>query len=267
MPASNPGQFSYNVVFYVGSATSPVTLKVSVPYPFVTQGAKPVHVYSGYAYSGGCFTPGSEVTSSFSVSPSTITLSTYGTSTATLGTTEVLVTLTGPVPASGIVFVTIHLDYGFKGSNGWSGAAKTTGTSAATCTSGGTCASLPEWVSGKKVDINPSYTFDFKIGDLEGTAPSVSSINAFKNDPGIAGLIVDKNNTPVAGVKVTISGPGVSATVYTDEDGWYQYVYKYTGKAATFTITASSTSPSWTQTKTVTLKSNGYIEVDFQRPI
>ena len=69
------------------------------------------------------------------------------------------------------------------------------------------------------------------------------------------------NKTPIPNAKVTISGPSVSATVYTDEDGWYQYVFKYTGKAATFTITASSTS--WTQTKTVTLKSNGYIEVDF----
>jgi len=125
---------------------------------------------------------------------------------------------------------------------------------------------LPGWGVGKSVPITGTYTFDLTVGALHKTQ-SITSINVFKNDPGIAGLIKDASNNPIPNVKVTISGPGVSAIVYTDEDGWYQYTFKYTGKAATFTITASSTNPSWKQTQTVTLKSNGYIEVDFQRQI
>ena len=264
MAASNPGQFHDNVVFFTGSATGTVTLTILVPYPFVTQGSQPIRVFDGYT--PGDFTShGADITSTFKIAgtpsktPSNalaITLSDYGTS----GFTEVYITLNGPVPASGIIYVDIHLDYGFKGSNGWSGDPKTTGTSPATCQTGGTCASLPGWGVGKKVPVTGTYTFGFTVGALHETQ-IVTSINALKQDPGIAGLITDVNKTPIPNAKVTISGPSVSATVYTDEDGWYQYVFKYTGKAATFTITASSTS--WTQTKTVTLKSNGYIEVDF----
>ena len=52
LTASNPGQFYYNVI-YVGAGSTTVTL--TIPYPFVTQGAVPVHVYSDVmtATSGG----------------------------------------------------------------------------------------------------------------------------------------------------------------------------------------------------------------------
>src|SRR5262249_49977238 len=43
LTASNPGQFYYNVI-YVGAGSTTVTL--TIPYPFVTQGAVPLHVYS-----------------------------------------------------------------------------------------------------------------------------------------------------------------------------------------------------------------------------
>ena len=53
--ASNPGQYYYSVIHDVGSDFSePVTLSVTIPYPFVTQGARPVHVYSGQLVRGAC---------------------------------------------------------------------------------------------------------------------------------------------------------------------------------------------------------------------
>src|SRR5262249_36953969 len=41
--SSNPGQYYYNAFFNDG--TSPSTIHLTIPYPFVTQGATPIHVY------------------------------------------------------------------------------------------------------------------------------------------------------------------------------------------------------------------------------
>jgi hypothetical protein len=56
-------------------------------------------------------------------------------------------------------------------------------------------------------------------------------------------------------------------TVYTDQDGWYMWAYKYTGKPATFTVKLPNypaAQPS--QSQTVTLKSNGFLVVNFTVP-
>ena len=45
--SSNPGQFYYNV-FYAGVPGEEAHLTIQIPYPFVTQGAVPIHVYSDY---------------------------------------------------------------------------------------------------------------------------------------------------------------------------------------------------------------------------
>src|SRR5262249_30036680 len=63
-----PGQFYYNI-FYVGDGTTdpnnPVVVTINIPYPFVTQGANPLHVYSGVTVGKNgtqtCFVPGTEV--------------------------------------------------------------------------------------------------------------------------------------------------------------------------------------------------------------
>ena len=48
LPASNPGQFYYNV-FYVGTPGSTVNLNINIPYPFVTNGANPIQVHDGFS--------------------------------------------------------------------------------------------------------------------------------------------------------------------------------------------------------------------------
>ncbi len=69
---------------------------------------------------------------------------------------------------------------------------------------------------------------------------------------------------PVPNVKVQIydSSNALLATVYTDQDGWYMWQYKYTGKAATFTVNL----PVYNLAQAVTLKSNGFLVVNVTLP-
>jgi len=60
-------------------------------------------------------------------------------------------------------------------------------------------------------------------------------------------------------VKVVIKGDGQTQTLYTDQDGWYQWQFKYTGKATTFTVTL----PAYGVSKSVTIKSNAFVFVNF----
>jgi len=97
------------------------------------------------------------------------------------------------------------------------------------------------------------------------TGDTVQSENAFKRDPGIAGLVkLNASNDPVPNVRVQIydSSNKLVATAYTDQDGWYMWQYKYTGKAATFTVSL----PAYGLAQTATLKSNGFVLASFNLP-
>jgi hypothetical protein len=50
-----------------------------------------------------------------------------------------------------------------------------------------------------------------------------------------------------------------------DQDGWFFCTYKWTGKATTLYLTLSPVGEA-PQTKPVTLKANGYAQVDFEVP-
>jgi hypothetical protein len=94
------------------------------------------------------------------------------------------------------------------------------------------------------------------------TGLGVTSVNVFKNDPGIGGLVTQASDqTPVAGAAVQIydAKNKLLATVTTDQDGWYMWNYKYTGKPATFTVKLVDTGES----TSVTLKANGFLVVNF----
>jgi hypothetical protein len=51
-------------------------------------------------------------------------------------------------------------------------------------------------------------------------------------------------------------------TLYTDEDGYYMFLYKHTAKAATYTIKL----PNYGRTVSITVKANGFAAVDFNLP-
>ena len=67
---------------------------------------------------------------------------------------------------------------------------------------------------------------------------------------------------PVAGKKVELVGPTgkVVGTATTDGDGFYQVLYKHTGKAANYTVRV----PANNLKQVVQLKANGFAVVLFE---
>jgi hypothetical protein len=238
---SNPGQFAFNV-FVAGTPDTEETVTLTLPYPFVTQGANPVKVYDDFSIvenGSTCIVAGNQIAAS--ASPATVGLSNYAGS-----TTDVEVTFT--FPSTGIAYIAIHLSYGLKHVSSSCYPDNKTNVNM-------TCA-LP---TTKLIAQHAEYEFSFSDGQ-SGSA-TVENENVIKNDPGIAGLVTQLGSgDPVAGVAVEIwQGTKKLGTVYTDVDGWYQYTFKYTGKATTFTVKL----PAYGLQQSVTLKSNGYVIVNF----
>jgi len=248
--ASNPGQFFYNV-FFTGIPGQQVTFNLTLPYPFVTQGANPIHAYDWVTVMGEdaqqCLAPGNE----FFVSSQQVKLADYGNQPSE--STTIPVTLT--VPSSGVVYLTVHLDYGLKGLSGYT---KNVSNDAVDC------------ATGTNVLI-PNYdNYWFAVSGAQSDITSIQSDNVFKRIPGVAGLVRDSAaSDPVPGAVVTLVnarrvrvGSGV-----TDEDGFYLIAYKHTGKAATYYVSIVTPPPeSYRATITTTLKANAMVQVDFWVP-
>jgi hypothetical protein len=244
--ATNPGQYYYNVFYNAGGgAPTQQTLHLTLPYPFVTQGAVPVHVYSSVttttANGATCITPGTDITSSSTIETVPVTLSDYSPQ-AFGSTTTVDVTFTSP---TNFVYINIHVDYGLKGT--------------VNLTKGGPSGNdaLDKTTLATVVPDLQSYTFSASNG-VPIQSATVQSENVFKKDPGIAGLVQFKNTeAPVAGATVQIyqGTKQLMATVSTDDDGWFMWQYKYTGKPTTFTVKL----PQYNLTQSLTLKSNALV--------
>jgi hypothetical protein len=234
--ASNPGQFYYNV-FYVGDGST--TLNITIPAPFVTQGAVPVHVYTGVSTSSSngqtCLTPQGDITSSAVIGGVPVTVKQTGSSTIT-------VHLPSLVSSGKFAYIAIHLDYGDKGAAG--------------CIKTGTNM-LDAQCATPAVTIGNLTTYTFMS---PGGNAAIQNENVFKHDPGIGGLVT-QNENPIAGTTVQIydGSNHLLGTVTTDSDGWYMWNYKYTGKAATFVVKL----PTYGLSQTVTLKSNSFLLVNF----
>jgi len=241
LTASNPGQFSYNV-YYMASGSE--TFTIEIPYPFVTQGANPVHIYD-HAPSPGYTPTGNDITSQFTLGGVPVTLSSYG------GTFGSFATITIEKNGyTGPMYITIHLDYSLKKIAG--GYSKN-GDNDAIATA----------EKSLYPTIEDGFDYEFTVdADAFSGADSISNMNVFKHDPGFGGLVLDSNGNPVKGVKVQIYDPSgkLLATVYADEDGWYMYNYKHTGKAATYTIKL----PDYNLQQSVTLKANSFAVANFQ---
>ncbi len=135
LQASNPGQFYMNG-FYFGTVGSNFTMTIQVPYPFMTQegAGNPIQVHDGTTLtSSGCYSPNpslsgftiktTAMTPTSSVGNQIITPEDYTTKNLGGFTT---VTVSGKVPATGLVYVTIHLDYGLKKTGSWKPAGTST---------------------------------------------------------------------------------------------------------------------------------------------
>ena len=247
--ASNPGQYYYNA--FDNAPTG--TIKFTIPYPFVTQGNTPIHLYSSVTTQTvngqTCLIPGTEI----GHSDQQITLASY--TNPTLGTTTTTVTVNFSSPITGFVYANIHLDYGLKGTTGYAKG----GIQRAGCNSSANDAVAFGNQSNILIPDCASYPFSFQNGTSD--SQTVSSRNVFKKDPGIAGLVLQNGTgNPVPNVPVNIQGDGQNVTVYTDDDGWYMWQYTYHGKATTFKVKALGI------TQNVTVKSNAFVIVNFTAP-
>jgi hypothetical protein len=262
--ASNPGQYYYNVFYSAPAGTSaqnPVTLTLNIPYPFVTQGAQPVHIYDGatttFTTQNGqtCILPGTGL-GSLSDDVAGIVLGDYGEG-GFGDDTQVTVLLTQP----GAYYVNIHLDYGLKGTNNYA--------------PNGNLDAV-DFDNQLQVRIPNNQQYDFSASDGTTTwDPAVSSQNVFKKNPGVGGnthtLMRDTTGAIASkepmrgGLPIEIlQGTKKLGTTATDVDGWYMWNYKYTGKPVTFTVRLKLANGTWVS-KSITMKANGFVVVDFEQ--
>jgi len=103
-------------------------------------------------------------------------------------------------------------------------------------------------------------------GAASGSA-TVSSSNAFKKNPVVGGSTQSQIATfsvPGAVVQLKDAKGIVLAAGVSDQDGWCLLSYKANSKAAICYVTVTPPAGYGTaQTKSITLKANSYLEVDF----
>ena len=267
--ATNPGQSYYNV-FHAGAPGSSFSLTIDIPWPFVTHGANPIQVHDGTAMQGACYKPNPSL-SGFSITTDAGAVSSSGNAIIlladykmqNLGDTQA-VYVSGTVPATGLVYVTVHMDYGLKKSTGWQ--QNVTTMQGPDTDLNGTLDGLgdgPIYIKGgtPACTNGQDYTFDFNAGGPT-LSSTIYSTNTFKKNPGVNGMLTKNDGGPKNNIRVEFYGPNnkLVSALNTDADGFYMFTYKHTGKAATYTIKV----PSLGLQKSVTLKANGYALVNFE---
>jgi hypothetical protein len=226
----------------------------------VTNGAVPIHAYSTYnivpnGAGGYCLQPGTDVTSAYTIATAGGHLSPSGSPIILIGDHSpqnmggfTTVTVVGTVPATGRLYVTIHLEYGLKRTSGW--------------TKLGENAVGSGPYAGITINEPQTYTLSF-TGGSTGDTQTTQSINEFKRPAGFLGFAEDQLG-PKKGARVQVYSPTGSllGTVYTDEDGYYLFEYKHKAKAATYTVKL----PDYKLQQSATVKANGFAVVNFTIP-
>ena len=153
------------------------------------------------------------------------------------------------VPDSGVVDLVVPLSYGLKHTAGYD-----------------------RNYSGDAIDPNsgamliPNHaSYSFEATTPEGDISDlIQSVNEFKKNPGVAGLVQwMPDETPVAGLTVQLINPSgnIVDEAVTDQDGFYQIVYKHKGKSETYTVAISG---DLTTPQQVLLKGgNSLVEANF----
>ncbi len=242
--ATNPGQTFYNVFYAPTTPGSTETIYLKIPWPYVTQGATPIHIYGDDTVIQNvngqqCITPGT----GFGSAQDQIVFSTpnydgFG------DVATVPVTFTWPAGET-FVYINIHLDYGLKGTTGYTKGMNNEAISIPV--------TIPE---------GQPYAFD-AMNSVPLLGHTVYSTNSFKKNTGTGGL-VRLNSDPVPDAQMELwSWENVRVgTGFSDDDGWYLIGYRHTGRQQLYTV-------KWTRrgqviaTKQITLKANGFAQADF----
>jgi hypothetical protein len=257
---------------------SEVTIRV--PWPYVTQGAMPVHIYEGAALQftpDGCFAPGEGLGV-----PAVITLANwiYGTGTqgepgvycpAVIGPNGIgnFCEITLTLPGTAEYYVNVHLDYGLKGPwvdanpyDTWADRYDGLYRPAV-----GTDAYVNVAPGDVLTDLAISDCASYMFSDTgSGKVDIAYSLNEFKRITGVYDSVYTSANgrQGVAGVTGTLknSAGRVVATAVGDADGYLMLNYKHTGKAAIFTVVLDIPGVG-VRSKDVTLKANGWAEASY----
>jgi hypothetical protein len=220
----------------------------------MTQGAVPIQVHDGVIYnSSDCYMPsprleGYDIETDVSppVSPSgeeIIGFEDYDPDEIGQFTT---VTVSGIVPDTGLLYVTIHLDYGLEGRD-----PDGDGIPNLYDKSGNGDAVDPEIQSNVLIANAWPYVFSANDGGTFAATYTVENFNEFKKFLGFAGMVLN-DGSPEPGTQVVITDPeGTEISVlnlalggvilnenglFTDEDGFYTLGWKHTGRQAFYTV-------------------------------
>ena len=217
-------------------------LTIELPYPFVTQGANPVHVYSTVKFGeNNCLIPGNDITSQFTISGAPVELNVSGEYNA-FGETATI-EVESDCGYSGFLWISVHADYGLKKEIGdlekkYNGDAEGTQT------------------------IENDYAYVFEVTAPFSTQTVIENVNVFKRVPGFYGMVTEIDESPVAGAVVTIFNDDEElGTAETDEDGFYFYNYKHKGKETIFTLSVEGCEDQF-----VPMKANKLVQTDFVFP-
>jgi len=296
--ATNPGQFFYNLIVD-DTDSSPClapfeglnckTIDITVPWPFITVGAMPVHVYDAEQVAiqdngdgATCFVPKDAI----AAYDAKITLADWknGTSNSVLDCDQVVgpvntstpgagfctLSLLVTIPASGQAYVNVHLDYGFKG--------PFTDVNPVNTYADRYDKGSPDGISYDALVNNSTndgplaidsctpymFSHDVEGCTTETCADTVYNVNLFKKIAGCFGLATNSSNGEVvAGLSAKLydSANKLVKSSVTDKDGFYALEYAHKGKPALYKVCLSG--GSFNKCQVVELRANGWSEVTF----
>jgi hypothetical protein len=300
--ATNSGQFFYNLSIS-GNKGEVRHVTLELPWPFVTQGSQPVHVYDSVEFEDGCF---KNMNGAYSFDKH-VYLKDYGVNYPTektgylpeLKTRKVELEIT--IPDSGFAFIRQHMDDGLKEPNvdvdgdgvlDFISYGKDNADNATDPNNGKTL--IPElyvhpfsmW--GYKCSAeNPSCIIDPSSTDLAiSGGTSIKNDNDFQKNVGVQGIVQyqlsESVSVLVSGMTVELwRGSTFIGSAITDANGSYTIAHKHTGRAADYTVVlvdpflvvgtlgGPGTISGWTigqppgTMQNVTIKANGVVRADF----
>jgi hypothetical protein len=229
---TNPGQFYYNV-FYNGEVGDSVQFSFEIPSLFVTQGAVPVHAYSGVDMvmmdGQTCLTPVGEIANVKFDDLQVTDLDGDGVKEYTFSIT---------VPETGFIYVNMHLDLGPEKETGW-------------IREGGTDNAIdnPLVTSPNHADLDEGTAFQFATL-INGTVLTDSqdviyNDNIWKNLKGMGGTFQIDQSGSEGLDEIAIQNQHViifdsknnrMGDAYTDADGWYYAQFMATGKKTDYKV-------------------------------